>query len=61
MVVVQEIFPGAIVVNGFNDSGYRNLEPDRRSAGHLERLGLAMAVVWTGPATVTCRYPSYET
>ena len=42
-VVVQEMFPGAVVVKSFNHTGYSSLEPDRRPAGHPERLGLAVA------------------
>ena len=42
-VVVQEMFPGAAVVKTFNHTGYSSLEPDRRPAGHPERLGLAVA------------------
>ena len=42
-VVVQEMFPGAVVVKTFNHTGYHSLEPDRRPAGHPERLGLAVA------------------
>ncbi|MFJ7750940.1 NADPH-dependent F420 reductase [Arthrobacter sp. NPDC097144] len=42
-VVVQEMFPGATVVKSFNHTGYSSLEPDRRPAGHPDRLGLAVA------------------
>ncbi|MDN3481248.1 NAD(P)-binding domain-containing protein [Arthrobacter sp. APC 3897] len=42
-VVVQEMFPDAAVVKTFNHTGYAALEPDRRPAGHPERLGLAVA------------------
>ena len=41
--VVQEMFPGAAVVKTFSHTGYHHLEPDRRPAGHPERLGLAVA------------------
>ena len=41
--VVQQMFPEAIVVKTFNHTGYHHLEPDRRPAGHPERLGLAVA------------------
>lgn len=41
--VVQEMFPDAAVVKTFNHTGYSSLEPDRRPAGHPERLGLAVA------------------
>ncbi|WAP50635.1 NAD(P)-binding domain-containing protein [Arthrobacter sp. ATA002] len=41
--VVQEMFPDADVVKSFNHTGYHSLEPDRRPAGHPERLGLAVA------------------
>ena len=41
--VVQEMFPEAAVVKTFNHTGYSSLEPDRRPAGHPERLGLAVA------------------
>ena len=51
-LVVQQMFPGSTVVKTFNHTGYHHLEPDRRPAGHPERLGLAVAGAGDRPDAV---------
>ena len=41
--VVQRLLPGARIVKTLNHTGYHDLEPDRRPAGHPERRGMAVA------------------
>ncbi|RZS66465.1 hypothetical protein EV187_2198 [Agromyces ramosus] len=42
-VVVRELLGISHLVKTFNHTGYHDLEPDRRPAGHPERLGMAVA------------------
>lgn len=42
-VVVRELLQISRLVKTFNHTGYHDLEPDRRPAGHPERLGMAVA------------------
>ncbi|QTV79978.1 NADPH-dependent F420 reductase [Microbacterium sp. NIBRBAC000506063] len=41
--IVQSLLTGAKVVKTFNHTGYHDLEPDRRPAGHPDRRALAVA------------------
>jgi predicted dinucleotide-binding enzyme len=42
-VVVQRLLAGARVLKTFNHTGYHDLEPDRRPAGHVDRRAMAVA------------------